>query len=308
MSALLSGVRAHGAVLHRSILEPPWSLRIRERAHLTLALALSGEAWVVFDDGERSVLSPGQVAIFCTQDDYTVADDPGTPVQVVITPSGAELPDGTRLPAPDDPVTCTIDDSGSTVMISGNYVVSSDLSRRLLAPLPRLATVAISRESLLLDFLIDQLATARPGQQAALDRWLDLAMVVSLRAWFETDQRAPGWHTALSDEVVGPALEAIHANPSTPWDVAGLARIGTASRTSFAARFTELVGEPPMTYVTGIRLDLAADLLRRSDVTLHQVARAVGYASPFALSHALKRRTGRRPSELRGRARSASVS
>jgi AraC-like DNA-binding protein len=299
LSALLAGVRAGGAVLHRSILEPPWSLRIRERAHLSLAVALSGEAWVVFDDGENSVIRPGEVAILCTQEDYTVADDPQSPVQLVITPTGAELPDGTPLPPPEDPLTCTIDDSGSTVLLSGNYVVSSDLSRRLLAPLPRLATVTLPSEALLIDFVVDQLSVSRPGQQAALDRWLDLAMVMSLRSWFDTDEHSPGWHAALSDPVVGPVLKAMHDRPGDDWDLARLARIGAASRTSFTARFTDLVGEPPMTYLTGIRLDIATDRLRTSEATVTQIAREVGYGSPFALSHALKRRTGRRPSELR---------
>jgi AraC-like DNA-binding protein len=302
LSELLQGIHAHGSVLHRTVLEPPWSLRIAESAQLTLATVLQGELWVVCDDGETTRIVPGEIGLFHTAEHYTVADDPTTPVQVVVTPSGAHLVDGTPLPPPPDSVTCTLDDGGTTVVISGNYTVAGDLSQRLLAPLPRLAKVRAPQRSALLDLLADELTRPGPGQQAALDRWLDLALVSTLRAWFARDGSAPGWYVALTDPVAGPALRAMHADPARGWTVAALAQAGNASRTSFAARFTELVGESPISYLTGLRLDLAAARLRDSTRTLESIAREVGYSTPFALSTALKRRTGRRPADLRARA------
>lgn len=296
MSELLQGIHGTGSVLHRTILEPPWSLRIAEEAPLTLATVLQGEAWVVFDDGETTRLTPGEMAIFCTSEHYTVCDAPGSPVQMVIEPGGgARLLDGTLLPPPPDSVTCTLDDAGSTVVIAGNYTVRGDLCARLLAALPRLAKVRVPQRSALLDLLAEELAHYGPGQQAVLDRWLDLALATTLRAWFDRDGTAPGWYAALSDPVVGPALRAIHANPQEPWTVSSLARQGASSRTAFAARFTHLVGEPPITYLATLRVDLAIARLRDSDDTLETIARAVGYASPFALSTAVKRHSGLRP-------------
>ena len=299
MSELLQGVRASGSVLHRTILEPPWGLRIAEEAPLTLATVLQGELWVRFDDGETARLAPGELAFLCTPEHYTVGDSPDTPAQIVVEPAGARLVDGTPLPPPPDSVTCTLDDGGGTVVITGNYTVSGDLTARLLAPLPRIAKVRVPQRSALMDFLVEELAHPGPGQQAALDRWLDLALVTTLRAWFERDGAAPGWYVALSDPIVGPALRALHATPGAPWTVESLARTAATSRTGFAGRFTELVGQPPIAYLAALRVDLAVSRLRTSDATLDAIAHAVGYASPFALSTAVKRHTGLRPREHR---------
>jgi AraC-like DNA-binding protein len=95
----------------------------------------------------------------------------------------------------------------------------------------------------------------------------------------------------------------LYNNPSHPWTVAALAADAGASRAALARRFTELVGEPPMTFLTGWRLDLAADLLREPDATIGSVARQVGYGSPFALSTAFKRVHGISPREYRTAAR-----
>jgi AraC-like DNA-binding protein len=81
--------------------------------------------------------------------------------------------------------------------------------------------------------------------------------------------------------------------------VAALAAEASVSRATFARRFTELVGEPPMSYLTGWRLSLAADLLQRTDATVEAVARQVGYESGFGLSVAFKRVHDTRPSDLR---------
>ncbi|MGI8683882.1 MAG: cupin domain-containing protein, partial [Acidimicrobiales bacterium] len=95
---LLDGPRAQGAFLLRSILAPPWSLRVQDEAPLTLVAVVRGDARVLTDDGGRLHLGPGDVAILRGPDPYTVADDPATPPQIVIhpgqrctTPDGADL-------------------------------------------------------------------------------------------------------------------------------------------------------------------------------------------------------------------------
>jgi AraC-like DNA-binding protein len=91
----------------------------------------------------------------------------------------------------------------------------------------------------------------------------------------------------------------LHEDPGHPWTVATLAARTGLSRAALARRFTELVGEPPMTCLTGLRLALAADLLREPDATVAAVARRVGYGSAFALSAAFKRERGISPHEHR---------
>jgi AraC-like DNA-binding protein len=84
--------------------------------------------------------------------------------------------------------------------------------------------------------------------------------------------------------------------------VASLAAEAGVSRATLARRFTDLVGEPPMSHLAGWRTCLAADLLRETDDTVGAIARKVGYADAFALSVAFKRVHGIRPTEHRASA------
>jgi AraC-like DNA-binding protein len=157
-----------------------------------------------------------------------------------------------------------------------------------------------SWNSPLMAVLSGEIAKDQPGQEVVLDRLLDLLLIAVLRAWFSrTEANVPGWYRAQSDSVVGRALRMLHEHPEQPWTVATLAYATGVSRAALARRFTELVGEPPMTYLTGWRLALAADLLRDSDATIGTIARQVGYGSPFALSTAFKRVRGISPQQHR---------
>ena len=161
-----------------------------------------------------------------------------------------------------------------------------------------------------LGLLRDEIARDGPGQEVLLDRLLDLLLVAALRAWLARQaDAAPAWFRAHADPVVGAALRLLHDNPAHPWTVASLAARLGVSRAALARRFTRLVGEPPMTYLTNRRLDLAAELLRDPETTLGAVARKVGYGTAFALSAAFKRVRGVSPREHRPgrRARAAGV-
>ena len=132
-------------------------------------------------------------------------------------------------------------------------------------------------------------------------------MIAVLRAWFaRPDAGAPAWYRAYSDPVVGKALRLIHNDPAHPWTVAGLAAETGVSRAALARRFSELVGEPPMTFLTDWRLSLAADLLLEPEATVGSVAYQVGYGSPFALSAAFKRVRGISPRQHKVAATAAS--
>ncbi|WP_020580355.1 AraC family transcriptional regulator [Actinopolymorpha alba] len=305
LASLLRGPQARGAFLLRSILDPPWSLRIEDRAPLTMGVMVRGEAWMVPDHGDAQLLHPGDVAIFRGPDPYTLADDPATPPQVIIHPDQrCATIDGDDLTQAMDLGVRTWGNSanGKTVMLSGTYQLEGEVSQRLLAVLPTVLVLrADSWSCPLTPMLAEEITKDDPGQEVVLDRLLDLLLISVLRTWFSRAE-APAWYHAYGDPLVGRALRMIHNNPAHPWTVAALANATGVSRATLARRFTELVGEPPMAYVTSWRLALAADLLREPEATIGAVARQVGYGSSFALSTAFKRVRGLRPQEHRSRA------
>jgi AraC-like DNA-binding protein len=146
-----------------------------------------------------------------------------------------------------------------------------------------------------------------PGQEAVLDRLLDLLLIAVLRAWLDRPEAAaPAWYRAQADPIVGRALGLLHHNPAHPWTVATLADEAGVSRATLARRFQDLVGEPPMSFLAGWRIALAADLLREPGSTIGSVAHQVGYSSPFALSAAFKRLRGISPAQHRAVAATSS--
>jgi len=192
---------------------------------------------------------------------------------------------------------------GETVMLTGTYLFEGEVSRRLLRALPLTVVLTATQLSSPLPALLgEEIVKDQPGQEAVLDRLLDLLLITALRAWFDCSRAtAPPWYSAYADPVVGRALRLLHHNPAWPWTLVELAAATGVSRAGLARRFTKLVGEPPMTFLTGWRIALAADLLREPDATLGAIARQVGYSSPFALSAAFKRVYGVSPREYRAR-------
>jgi AraC-like DNA-binding protein len=307
LASLLDGPRARGAFLLRSVMSPPWCLRVQDEAPLTLAAVITGHAWLTPTAGDPLHLGPGDVAVLKGPDPYTVADDPATPVHTVIHPGqrcttlrGEPLGDllGLGIRAWGN------DADGGTVLLTGTYQMDGEVTRRLLDALPTTLVVpAADQPCPYLGLMATEMARDEPGQEAVLDRLLDLLLIAVLREWFswkETD--TPAWYKAHADPVVGRALRLLTDDPARPWTVAQLAARCGVSRAALARRFTDLVGEPPMAYLTGWRLALAADLLREPGATVGQVARKVGYGSPFALSTAFKRVYGISPQQHRTQA------
>ncbi|MER5963889.1 AraC family transcriptional regulator [Streptomyces sp. NPDC002057] len=304
LAGLLDGPRARGAFLLRMIMEPPWSVRIEDGAPICLMCVTEGEAWIAPDAGEPVLLRPGDIAIARGPEPYTVADVPGAPPRALIGPdgecttlAGEPLAESMRLGVR----TWGNAADGGTTLLVGTYRMDGEVGRRLLDALPGLLHLPADVWNCpLMPFLGEEIARDQPGQTAVLDRVLDLMLITGVRAWFSRPgAEAPAWYVAMGDPVVGQALRLLQNDPAHPWTVASLATKTGVSRAALARRFTELVGEPPMAYLTDWRLALAADLLRETDATVESVARRVGYSGAFALSAAFKRVRGVSPQEHR---------
>ncbi|OPG11846.1 AraC family transcriptional regulator [Microbispora sp. GKU 823] len=311
LSDLLHRAHARNALVRQLIQRPPWALAFTGAPPLTVVAALGGHASVRLDDaGVAPVrLAPGDIALIGGAHAHTIADDPSTPPQAVIHgdrkhvagggggTAGAHRSLGPRTYGDGLP--------GATIMLRGACELRGEAGVRLLRMLPPLAVVpAGPRTRAALELLATEVARDEPGQDAVLHRLLDLVLVLALRAWCAGPEAPlPSWHRALADPAVGEALRLLHDRPAHRWTVAELAAGAGMSRAAFAARFRSMVGEPPLTYLTGWRMTLGADLLTDTDATVAAVAREVGYEDAFAFSVAFKRAHGVSPSAWRRRTR-----
>jgi AraC-like DNA-binding protein len=311
LTRLLKGPRAQDAFVLRVVMDPGWAIRVEDRAPLTITAMLAGSAVAVPDGGAPIALTAGDVAVFRGPEPYLLADEPGSPItsviqpgQLCIAPDGVDLKQrmrrGVRMWG-------TATGEPATDMLIGTYESVGEVGQRLLDALPPLlALPGAAVDSPLVDLLLREAMRDAPGQEVVLDRLVDLTLVATLRAWLAGGGReVPGWYRHDDDPIVGPALDAMVERPGEPWTVASLAREIGVSRATLARRFTDLVGEPPMAFLTDWRLTLASDLLLQPDSTVGGVAQRVGYGSAFALSAAFKRVRGISPSAHRAAARAA---
>jgi len=147
--------------------------------------------------------------------------------------------------------------------------------------------------------LASEMAEQAPGSEVVATRLAEVLLIQTLRAHIasEVELRNKGWLRAIFDPQVGAALSAVHDCVSRPWTVESLAEAATMSRSAFAARFKELLGQTPLEYVTEWRMQKAMQIMQQRDRKLIDVARLVGYESDAAFSKAFKRVVGTNPGQ-----------
>jgi len=146
--------------------------------------------------------------------------------------------------------------------------------------------------------LASEMAEQAPGSGVVATRLAEVLFIQVLRAHIASvPERNKGWLRAVFDSQIGTALIAVHDRVDTPWTVESLAAAAGMSRSAFAARFKELLGQTPLEYVTEWRMQKSMQLLQQRDKKLIDVARLVGYESDAAFSKAFKRVVGANPGE-----------
>lgn len=316
LSHLLGGHRGREAFVLRCEMAPPWSFRVEDHSTVAVVIVIAGSA-VLSDDGGPPVrLGPGDVAVVKGARPYVLADEqlidglarqptvviePGQHCRSLVGPEvGADVSRSMLLAGG----AWGNSAGGPTVFLTGVYELSHQVGGRLIVSLPAVAVLpAPSCEPALVALLTRELATDQLGRSAILDRYVDLVLLSGVRAWFaRPDADPPRWWAAQEDPVVGQVLALMHDQPGQPWTLVGLAEVVGYSRASVARRFSGLLGQSPMAYLTQWRLDLAADLLRDRVDSVEVVGRTVGYANPFAFSTAFKRAHGVSPRAFRATA------
>ena len=194
-----------------------------------------------------------------------------------------------------------------TKLVCGGMRFENGATDPLLAVLPPLihwaARYADSapRLRLTVEHVIEELDSDRPGSESVITRLAEILFIEAVRMYLDENMDAAksGWLVALRDQQVGQALALLHAQPHDPWTVASLADRVALSRSAFATKFAQLVGEPPLRYLTRLRLNAAGERLRSGDAKLSAIAAAVGYESVAAFVKAFKRYLGVTPGEYR---------
>ncbi|WP_113699760.1 AraC family transcriptional regulator [Nonomuraea lactucae] len=284
----------------------PWGLRLPSVAGAGFHVVLYGSCWLVpvgVPHLEPLPLSAGDVVFLRSGTDYVLADHPSTP---------GEVPGPDRYTKAPPIGSVVLGGSGPrTSLLCGNYHLDMARPHPLVRQLPEVIHLPTrhGRHAELnagVQLLSAELENPRIGSEGIVPALIDSLLLYIMRAWLdELPAGGEGWSAALRDPAVAPALAAVHESPSGPWTVESLAARSGLSRAAFARRFTALVGEPPMAYLTRWRLTVAAKLLRDSDVPLTSVAAQTGYSTEFALARAFKREYGIAPGSYRRQARAA---
>lgn len=171
----------------------------------------------------------------------------------------------------------------------------STLPRMLRVPAPKTADPLAA----LIDLALAESTQARDGSRCMLLRLSEVMFVEVIRRYLHNAEIDSSWLSGLRDPLVGAALNQLHQRVSQPWTLESLARAVGSSRSTLAERFTALVGEPPMQYLTRWRMQLAARRLADGAEKNFAVAHEVGYESEAAFSRAFKRVVGVTPSQWR---------
>lgn len=305
--------RAQDAFILRMTMGGQWHVSVQDRASWTVLTVLSGSCVVqregntlTLDDGHVAMISgPEPYAVHATEIDAiagqltTQSSPPDSwdrftvlPGQDCVTPDGqhvrAELHRGVRAWGN------AID--GPDQILVGTFTAASEVAALMLAGVS-LTRVDDETTTGWAQLIAREAEREHPVQSIVLDRLLDILTVHAIHA--------AGVQGSITHPGIAAAVAAMYENPAAPWTVESLARRAAMSRSSFARAFHRSVGTPPLAYLTKIRLARAADTLRGSNATLAQVAREVGYASPFALSNAFSRQYGMSPKRVRDQAMTA---
>jgi AraC-like DNA-binding protein len=295
-------LRMNGAFYCRSELSAPWGLTLPPMpGYIWFHAPTAGRVLLETGDGGPTVLRPGDFALVPHGEGHVLRSEAGAPAPRILDLERELVSDRYEL----------LRHGGGgegSILICGAVRFDHPTARNLVGILPAAIHLETAGSGELdwmqstLRLMAAEAKALRPGGEAVITRLADVLVVQAIRAWIETDPAArTGWLGALHDKQVGRALTLIHRDPARAWSVESLARELAMSRSAFAARFTELVGEPVMHYVAGWRMQVAMGSLRDEGTTVAEVAGRLGYSSEAAFARAFKRVIGVAPGSVRRR-------
>ncbi|MBN1203995.1 MAG: AraC family transcriptional regulator [Myxococcaceae bacterium] len=309
LADVLSATRIGGTVFCRSELPAPWGMLFEPASRAGLHIVARGSCWLRMKGRSEPLhLAQGDVVLLPHGAGHSLTSAPN--VQALPFPKLLGRCQVTHGP---NGMSLSLEGKGpSTLLLCGSYCFEHDSVHPLLSLLPPLihlrseAGLMPGPLEAVLRLLVAEYVQPGPGTATVTARLVDVLFIHIIRAWLEQQpEGSAGWLGAVRDAQVGRALALMHGEPRRDWTVESLAVEVACSRATFARRFRELVGEPPLVYLTRLRMDVAARLLRDGEQSLATIAAHVGYASEFAFNRTFHRVRGVPPGRYREQAREA---
>ncbi|QZZ22975.1 AraC family transcriptional regulator [Leptothermofonsia sichuanensis E412] len=311
LSDILRAVRFSGVIDLRPEFSAPWVIETPSCANFASSIQsettqivpfhiiAEGNCWVKAKPDICQALSPGDIIIFPHGDAHILGDRlDQAPILI------ADL-----LPAPPwkEPPIFTYGGGGKiTRLVCGFLQCEQLLMHPFLKSLPGFMHIQVFAEPTTpllktgVQHIIQEVNCVQPGSVCLLTRLVELMFIEILRNYMQNSLNEPMHGVlALNDPIIGQVLNWIHTDSAHPWTVSELARQVNVSRSALATRFTELLGQPPMQYLTQWRLQLAAHHLQSTNESIAKIASQVGYESEAAFSRAFKRYVGKPPGAWR---------
>lgn len=299
LTDVLNTLELKGWLSLRQELAPPWRYDFAASKDSTFHVLSFGGAYLQVDGANEPIrVEDGDVVLFPTGHPHSLYDEPTSPltrdvVHLDYNPQRAHQ------------VIHREGEEPKPVMLCGAFHFEYPNDFPLLHRLPNLIHIPGTQGRMeqgfadIVRLITRESASQQPGTEVMLRRLTELLFIQIIRLWIDQQAEASvEWVDALRDQPISAALGLIHQSPERRWKVNDLAKEVALSRSAFSARFTELVGEPPMTYLTRWRM-LKASRLLKNDVGMETIADLLGYKSEAAFRKAFKREVGLPPAQYR---------
>jgi AraC-like DNA-binding protein len=306
LTEVLNSIRVRSTVYCPVEVGAPWGLYIEEENATSFCILVEGSALLEIEELKiRRRLKAGDFIIMTKKCACKLADSPQS--EIINLQEWLQRhprrPDGTYR----------VEGRGEiTKFIGGTFAFENHESHPLLKVLPPFLHFSGGTErtreegnrvdwfGTTLDFISSEATSDKPGAETVITRLSDILFIQAVRAYANTiSDEQPNWFAAAADPHIGEAIANIHRTPQNHWTVEQLAILSGMSRSAFANRFTKLVGEPPLRYLSGWRMHKAMEMIQEGRLTTAEIATLVGYESEAAFSKAFKKWKGQGPGAYR---------
>lgn len=300
LGEVLHNLRMDGVFYTVAEFSEPWGLDVPAMPDcIMFHIVTTGQCVLLSDSHEPAILRPGMFTLVPHGEGHALASSPDAEL--------ADLFDTTRHHITDRYELMVHGGGGRPCrMICGAVRMDHPAARRLVQLLPRLiqvdtwATTTTDSIEPTLRLMACEVECPRPGGEAVITRLADILVIQAIRSWMSHDDGSQtGWLDAMRDPQIGRALQRVHQNPQQPWTVEDMAEEAAMSRSAFAAKFAQLVGETPIQYVRAWKMHIAAAMLKDEGATVAELAYRFSYDSEAAFSRAFKKVMGVPPGAMK---------